>query len=57
LTRGKEQFIVNGDFNTPNVGTGWQIFTGSILGWTGDEIEVGYGQIYNPNWAVGDHVH
>jgi hypothetical protein len=42
------QFIVNGDFTNPNVGTGFTVLP-SILGWTnnnGDGLEIGYTPLY-----------
>lgn len=42
--------VVNGDFQQPNVGSGWGIFA-NIPGWTGVGIEVGWGQIYNAFWS------
>lgn len=46
---------MNGNFEDPNVGTGWRILTG-IPGWTGGEIEIGHGKIYNQNWPDNTHV-
>ena len=43
---------MNGNFQQPNVGSGWNFFTGSILGWTGAVIEVGAGNIYNGAWGA-----
>jgi hypothetical protein len=45
--------IVNGDFSSPSVGTGWNYINGGILGWTAVKAEVGYGNVYNPSWNTG----
>jgi hypothetical protein len=45
--------IVNGDFNTPYVGTGWTYVNGGILGWSAAKAEIGGGNNYNPNWPAG----
>jgi hypothetical protein len=42
--------IVNGDFSSPSVGTGWNYFNGGIYGWSAVRAEVGYGTIYNSGW-------
>jgi predicted nucleic acid-binding Zn-ribbon protein len=41
--------VVNGDFELPNQEGEWGIYT-SIPGWTGSDIEVGNGEIYNGVW-------
>lgn len=55
LIRGKKNLVKNGNFKQPNVGHGWKIFT-TIPGWTGGEIEVGWGPIYNKGWGKNTHV-
>ena len=42
--------MVNGDFENPAKGIWWGIFT-DILGWTGRDIEVGWGKSYNCQWS------
>jgi hypothetical protein len=42
--------VVNGDFSQPNQNGGWSIYS-NIPGWTGPEIEVGRGTIYNSGWT------
>ena len=44
--------ITNGDFSTPNVGSGWNYFNGGILGWSAVKAEVGKGTIYNSQWPA-----
>lgn len=46
----RDNLLVNGDFETPNVGNGWQIFQ-NPMGWIGNEVEIGYGLIYNKEWT------
>lgn len=55
LLNGSRDLIINGNFNQPNVGRGWRIFN-TIPGWTGGEIEVGWGRIYNPRWSPSTHI-
>ena len=55
LIRGKKNLVKNGNFKQPNVGHGWNIFT-NIPGWTGGEIEVGWGPIYNGGWGQNTQV-
>lgn len=43
--------IVNGDFSSVSVGSGWNYFNGGILGWSAVRAEVGAGTVYNPNWG------
>jgi hypothetical protein len=45
--------IVNGDFNTPSVGTGWSYYNGGIQGWSAARAEVGGGNNYNAHWCSG----
>jgi hypothetical protein len=45
--------VVNGDFSNPNVGSGFQYFTGGIPGWYAAKAEVGASFRYNPNWPAG----
>lgn len=54
---GDEDLIINGNFEKgTNVGKGWKLFKGKIIGWHGPEIEIGHGKIYNTNWKDGAHV-
>jgi hypothetical protein len=55
LLKGKTDLIVNGNFEQPAVGQGWKIFP-TIPGWTGGQVEVGWGRIYNKLWAQTAHV-
>jgi hypothetical protein len=48
--------IINGDFSTPNVGTGWNYFNSGIYGWAAAKAEVGGGNNYNPNWPAGQAI-
>ena len=41
--------VINGDFQHPNTNGSWSYFNG-IQGWTGSNIEVGQGTIYNSRW-------
>lgn len=45
--------IVNGDFSSPFVGTGWQYIAGGIPGWKAFKAEIGGGNNYNNNWPAG----
>ncbi len=45
--------IVNGDFSTPNVGSGFQYYAGGIYGWSAAKAEVGASFRYNLNWPAG----
>lgn len=48
---GLEDVLVNGNFaDATNVGESFKIFKNGIRGWKADEIEVGYGPVYNSNW-------
>lgn len=48
---GLEDVLVNGNYaDGISVGKSNKIFKKSIRGWRADEIEVGYGPIYNSNW-------
>lgn len=48
---GLEDVLVNGNFaDATNTGKSYKIFKNGIRGWKADEIEVGYGPIYNSNW-------
>ncbi len=55
LIQDNKNLIKNGNFDQPNVGHGWRIFS-SIPHWTGGSIEVGYGRIYNHGWNANAHV-
>jgi hypothetical protein len=46
-----QNYIVNGDFELPNLNHGWQNLK-NPTGWTGDVIEIGYGPIYNSEWTT-----
>jgi hypothetical protein len=53
---GKEDAIVNGVFDEPNVGTGWSNYP-QVTGWaTTNGIEIGHGRIYNSRWPQGKHI-
>lgn len=45
-----KNLVVNGDFSSPNVGTGYTI-KDNIPGWLGKKIEIGYGKRYNSAWT------
>ncbi len=45
--------IVNGDFSSPAVGSGFSIIPGGITGWSAARAEVGYSGRYNTNWPAG----
>jgi hypothetical protein len=45
--------IVNGDFSSPCVGSGWNYYNGGIAGWSAAKAEVGGGNNYNSKWASG----
>ena len=45
--------IVNGDFSTPCVGSGWNLYKGGIAGWSAVLAEVGDGGNYNCQWRTG----
>jgi hypothetical protein len=48
---GLDDVLVNGNFQDgTNVGKGFKIFNNGIRGWKADEIEIGYGKLYNSNW-------
>ncbi len=57
---GHKNYIKNGDFEEGhNLGIGgWLIFKdGQFKGWRCvDEMEVGWGRIYNKNWPYTTHV-
>ena len=45
--------IVNGDFSTPYVGSGWNYINGGILGWKAQKAEIGGCNNYNAAWPAG----
>lgn len=57
---GYEDAIINGGFEQGhNLGRGWRFFAnGAIPGWTtpDNQLEVGYGRIYNPRWPADTHI-
>jgi hypothetical protein len=56
---GHEDIIYNGGFEKGhNLGHGWRIFkNGQFKGWKcNNEIEVGWGRIYNKRWPQNTHV-
>ena len=57
---GYENVIVNGGFEEGhNLGHGWAFFAnGKIPGWStpDNQLEVGYGRIYNPRWPADTHI-
>lgn len=55
LLKGKKDLLVNGNFEQPAVGKGWHIYP-TIPGWTGGQVEVGWGRIYNKLWPESAHV-
>jgi hypothetical protein len=59
LLRGYKNYIKNGGFEEGHkLGTGWLIFkNGQFKGWNcKDEMEVGWGRIYNKHWPKDTHV-
>lgn len=42
--------VINGGFENPNTGSSWSIYD-NILGWVGNQIEIGTGVTYNPLWT------
>lgn len=57
---GYEDVIINGGFEEGHkLGRGWSFFAnGKIPGWTtpDNQLEVGYGRIYNPRWPADTHI-
>ena len=45
-----DNVVVNGGFERPAQNGGYSFLPG-IEGWTADEIEIGYGKIYNSQWT------
>lgn len=59
LIKGKKNYIKNGGFEEGYyLETEWLIFkNGEYLGWScKDEMEVGWGRIYNIRWNIDTHV-
>lgn len=45
-------YIVNGDFENPNLGsTRWRVTTIQLPGWSSLKVEHGVGSVYNFRWG------
>lgn len=41
--------VVNGEFELPSTDKGFKFFN-NIPGWSGENLEIGNGKVYNPDW-------